>query len=226
MGSNTHAAQGGLSRDRSFIFVDLIFSALYRKTIAELGSFSREREANMQDLSQKINDSTFEVPTLIIEPFFKGGQSWVFVQWFAECSPIASVKNKAGDTLIETFQHTQFRFPVLVSRHDECWMGRPDLFKVVLLGQVQDLPNGMIIPRLGENDDWLLWVVSSHYGIETRNGRGPASFAVPLKIMFGHHICGIITPKKYYDSTVIDREKETFMRQGRQWSSCALRLNG
>lgn len=167
---------------------------------------------------RKICEVDVEVPTIIIEPFFKGGKPRIFVQWFAEFSPTVSVKHELWEAFVKKFQRMQFRFPALVSLDDSCWMGRPDLFKVVLLGQVQDLRNRATVLRLGKDDDWILWVVSSHYGMKTQYGEGPASFYIPLKIMLGDQVRGLITPKKYYDSAVIDQEREAFEQQGRRWS--------
>lgn len=176
---------------------------------------------------RKICEVSVEVPTIIIEPFLKGGKPRIFVQWFADFFPIPSTKHESWDALVKKFRGMQFRFPVLASLDDKCWMGHPELFKVVSLGQVQDWPNKAAIPELGTPDDWILWVTSSHYGVRTQSGDGPASFVMPLKTMSGDQVCGLITPQKYCDIRVIDREREVFERQGYGWSLRGLKsLNG
>ncbi|MHB8709953.1 MAG: hypothetical protein ACYC6X_00100 [Minisyncoccota bacterium] len=173
---------------------------------------------------RKICEINVEVPTIIIEPFFKGGKSMIFVQWFAEFSSIVPTKHKFLDTFVKKFQRMQFRFPVLVSLKDECWMGRPDLFRVVMLGQISDLLWETGVPDSYEKDDWISSVVSSHYGVKTRDWEGPVSFEIPLKVMSIDQVCCRITPKKYYDTTVLDREKKVF-----EWQELGVpekRLNG
>ena len=167
---------------------------------------------------RRICEGDVEIPTLIIEPFFKGGEPEVFVQWFANLSPTNPLNHEFWDALARKFQRMQFRFPIRAPRNDRCWMGHPELFKVVMLGQVRDWPNKVAIPRMGKDDDWILWVISSHYGRKTQSGEGPASFLMSLDVMLKYPIGGTITPKKYYDATVIDREREAFERQGRRWS--------
>ncbi|MHB8660582.1 MAG: hypothetical protein ACYC75_01400 [Minisyncoccota bacterium] len=178
-------------------------------------------------LSQrKICEVDVAVPTLILEPFSKGGEPEIFVQWFAEFSPATPMKFKSWVALVEKFRQMQFRFPVLISPKDECWMGHPELFKVVLLGQVQDLSGKVVVSDPGNDDDWALWVVSSHYGRKIQGREIPASFVISLKVMLGHHAYGLITPKKYYDAAVFDREQKAFEQQGRLWSlKCMGRLN-
>lgn len=176
---------------------------------------------------RKICEVDVEVPTIIIEPFLKGEKPKVFVQWFADFSPTDPLNRESWNTPIKKFQRMQFRFPVRVSLNDSCWMGHPELFKVVLLGQVKDWSNKAAIPRMGKDNDWILWATSSHYGIKTQSGEGPASFLMSLEVMLKHQVGGIITPKKYYDTTVIDREREAFESQGRRWSLRGSRsLNG
>jgi len=167
---------------------------------------------------RKICEADVNVPTIIIEPFYKDGEQRVFVQWFGEFSPIASTKSKSWDALVKKFQQTQFRFPLLVSLNDGCWMGRPDLFKVVLLGQVRDWPNKKVIPQMGNPDDRIVWVVSSHYGTRSKYGEGVASFYIRLEVMPFDQTGGIITPKKYYDGRVLEREDRVFKMQGYPWS--------
>ncbi len=165
----------------------------------------------------KVCELNVEVPTIIVEPFNERGELEIFVQWFAEFSAMDFLKQKFGDAVVEKFHRMQFRFPVPLSLDSMYWMGHPERFKVILLGQVQDWPNKAAIPEMGKCDSWILWVTSSHYGEETQSGDGPACFVIPLKVVLADQLCGIITPKKYCDTTVLDREKQTYRLQARAY---------
>ncbi len=158
----------------------------------------------------KVCESRVEVPTIIVEPFHEGGEPEVFVQWFADFSEIDFLQQEFGNSLVEKFEKMQFRFPVPMLPNDEHWMGHPERFKIVLFGQVQDWPNKAVVSQMGKHDAWILWVTSSHYGTETPSGDGPACFIIPLHVMLADQICGIITPKKYCDTTVLDREMQIY----------------
>ncbi len=140
------------------------------------------------------------VPTIVVEPPEQEEyQPRLAVQWFGE-----------ADVDISKFQ---FRFPVSLSFNNPGWMGHPEKFKVVLLGQVKDWPkpearDAVAKTVQGTLDTWILWVTSSHYTQQYESGEGPACFMIPFKVLLADPDCGVITPRKYCDLTVLQREKE------------------
>ena len=174
--------------------------------------------AGSEKPNRKICENDVKVPTIIVDPLRKGDENWPFVQWFADISPIGSKNLELWNGIAKRFQAMQFRFPVVIHPDDEVWMGRPELFKVVLLGQGKDLRGRSAAPHPGKDDDWVVWLVSSHYGRKTENGEVPISFTSSLGIMPSHKTHGLITPRKYYDPEVYNREHEAVERQAHPWS--------
>lgn len=140
----------------------------------------------------KVCDHNVEVPTILVEPLKAGGKPEVFVQWFGEARGI-------------DLGEMQFRFPVPIPPDNLYWMGHPEFFYVVLLGQVKDWPRQDVIRSVadsvarGNTDARIIWLASSH----CRTGSEPTSFVTPMNIMLADGICGIITPRKYYDPSVL-----------------------
>lgn len=164
---------------------------------------------------QKVYEVNVEVPTIIVEPPYEGGEPEVFVQWFAEFSKIESLKRKHGDTFSERLRQMQFSFPVPIPVDDVHWMGHPEYFKVILLGQLKDWPDEVAeISKSGSPDSWILWVTSSYYGGPTSGGdNSQACFYIPLKsIVLADETLGLITPRKYCDVAVLDQEREAYQR--------------
>lgn len=175
-------------------------------------------EINHTEVQRKLCERDVEVPTIITEPLFKGGRTWIFVQWFADISPIGSKNLELWNGIAKRFQAMQFRFPVVIDLNDEIWMGKPELFKVVLLGQGKDLRGKSTVPHPGKDDDWVVWLASSYYGTEIENREVPISFSSRLGMMPSHRTYGLITPRKYYNPEVYNREEEAFGLQARRWS--------
>ena len=142
----------------------------------------------------KTCDHNVEVPTILVEPLKAGGKPEVFVQWFGEALGV-----DLGDI--------QFRFPVPMLPDALQWMGHPELFYVVLLGQVKDWPRQDVIQSVADSDTKghadarIIWLASSH----CRTGSQPVSFVMPMTIMLADGICGIITPRKYCDLSVLEK---------------------
>lgn len=154
----------------------------------------------------KVCQKNVEVPTILVEPFNPDGDPEVFVQWFGEAQGI----DLGG---------IQFRFPVPVSTNALRWMGHPELFKVILFGQVKDWPKKEAIRAIvdlvakGSLNAWILWVTSYHYGTQHSDGPGPACFVVPMTVMLADGVCGVVTPRKYCDTSILDHKNEKFRQQ-------------
>jgi len=137
------------------------------------------------------------IPTLLVEPFRPGDERLeVFVQWF-------------GESECADLEGMQFRFPVPCPPHATQWMGHPELFKVIMIGQVKDWPNKEGVNAVaatikGSIDSWILFVVSSHFTMEHDSGDGPVCFMVPMTITLADGSCGIIQPKKFCDMSILN----------------------
>lgn len=152
----------------------------------------------------KVCERNVEVPAILVVPSpEEDGEPEVVVQWFGEAEDM-------------DLGEMQFLFPVPVSADALAWMNHPELFKVILLGQIKDWPTKEAVQAVADSfakgnvDAWILWVTSSHYGTKHRSGVGPACFAVRMNILLADGVCGVITPRKYCDVTVLDRENERF----------------
>jgi hypothetical protein len=141
-----------------------------------------------------------EVPTILVEPFNpeEGGELEIFVQWFGESESV----NLDG---------MQFRFPVPSSPDSICWMNHPEIFKVIMFGQVKDWPKKEVVQTVadtvakGDLEAWIIWLTSSHYSTRTPSGVGPACFIIPMTVVLGDSF-GIIKPKSYCDMSVLEEE--------------------
>lgn len=151
----------------------------------------------------KVCERNVEVPTILVEPFIAGGKPEVLVQWFGE----AEGNDLAG---------MQFRFPVLLDPDDCHWMSHPELFSVIFFGQAKDWPTEKTSQDVidlvvkGDSNAWIFWIASSHYGIQQGNGSVPACFVLPMPVMLGDGVVGVIRPKKFCDVAVLDRVKKEF----------------
>lgn len=139
------------------------------------------------------------VPTIFTETQGppSGIDEFVSVQWFGIAQGVEL--------------DLQFRFPLPLSWDRHGWMGEFTDYEVVFLGQVRDWPAktsvAMEIARQstdGDMDAWLMWVVSS---VNLAN-EGPASFVLPMPTLLADSGCGIITPRRYYDLSVLTRAEE------------------
>lgn len=160
----------------------------------------------------KVCQPNVEVPTILVEPFDpeESDKPEIFVQWF-------------GESDIADLEGMQFRFQVPSSPDSTCWMNHPELFKVILLGQVKDWPKKEVAQRVadmvnkGDLETWIVWLTSSHYSIETPGGIGPACFIMPMTIVLADYF-GIINPKKYFDMNVLEEERwKVFQRAQSAW---------
>ncbi len=142
----------------------------------------------------KVCEKNVEVPTIVLPQEREG----VWLQWF-------------GDATGAELAEMQFLFPIPLDENAMEWMGHPELFKVIMVGQIKDWPMKEAVRKIAEAtkkdvESWVLWVVSSHYQI-----RGdPACFIVPLPAMLGDGECGVITPHRYCDTDVLERESEKY----------------
>ncbi|MEK7521408.1 MAG: hypothetical protein AAB599_01220 [Patescibacteria group bacterium] len=102
----------------------------------------------------------------------------------------------------------QFFFPTTKSPENIDWMNHPERFQVVFVGPVSDWPNPAAVSNFGMRfNEYLLWVASSHYETE----RGPACFAIPLKVTLADLEAGlIIKPKLYSDLEVLEEVKAEY----------------
>jgi len=160
----------------------------------------------------KVCKRNVAVPTILVEPFKPGGENQVFVQWFGEANGI-------------DLGERQFRFDVPISVDSVHWMGHPEIFKIIMLGQVKDWPKKEAVQEIaqgvtkGDLDAYILWVVSTHFQIENDSGPGPSTFVVWMNIMLGDPNCGIIRPRGYCDTLVLDRENKKSEASNKR-SSC------
>ncbi len=121
------------------------------------------------------------------------------IQWF-------------GRAKVRLPEDSQFLFPVLTNPDSIEWIHKPQLFRVVFLGQIKDWPKpeavqSMIEAFRGNNETWIAWLVSSIVGMQHSDGIGPASFAVKVALL-GDGNCGIITPQPYTNMEVLAEENQ------------------
>jgi len=119
------------------------------------------------------------------------------IQWF-------------GQAEVPLPEESQFLFPVLTDDKAIEWVGKPNRFRVVFLGQIKDWPKpetiqSMVEAMKGDLETWIVWLVSSIVGMEHSDGIGPASYAVKIALL-GDGNCGIITPKPYTNMEVLAEE--------------------
>jgi hypothetical protein len=150
---------------------------------------------------QKICEKNVEVPTILVEPFQEGGKPEVFVQWFGESS--------TGMNLGEM----QFRFPLPAPADSHCWLGHPELCKVIMVGQVRNWPKPEAAQGIadmatkGNLDALAIFIAATHYSRLCSDGRaGPACFVFEMTIHLADGIYCAITPRPYCDMSVLEEE--------------------
>ncbi len=159
-----------------------------------------------------------KAPTIIVEAPSKNGEREIFVQWFAEFSwvGVESMEQERRNAFLERFQQMQLLFPVPLSSTDDSWIGHPEWFQVILLGQLKDWPTRVVDrPEVDDLDIWVLLVISSRYGgVTVSGGDEPACFYIPFTDPWPTDpTLGAITPRKYCNTTVLAKERERYKRR-------------
>ena len=151
--------------------------------------------------------TTVEIPTILVEPSQdpKKKKLEILVQWYGEAEGV-------------DLENRQFKFPLIASVHEPRWMSHPERFGVIMIGQVKEWPKKEAVQAIadmafeGDQEGWLIWVVSTHYTVNGPSGEGPACFFLPWQVMLGDPNVGVISPRKYVDTTVLDRANEKVSR--------------
>jgi len=151
---------------------------------------------------QKVCEKNVKVPTILVEPFQEGGKPEVFVQWFGE----SSTGRKLGEM--------QFRFPLPAPVDSHCWMGHPELCKVVMVGQVKNWPKPEAAQSIadmaakGNLDALIIFIVATHYSTLSGGRTGTACFVFEMTIQLADGIYCVITPRPYCDMSVLEEEND------------------
>lgn len=148
-----------------------------------------------------------EVPTVLVEPDRdpsngrRNPDPKIFVQWYGEAEGV-------------DLQNQQFKFPLISDIYEPRWMSQPELFKTIMIGQVKEWPKKEAVKAIadmafeGNQEGWIIWLVSTHYRVRNPSGEGPPCFFLPWRVMLADPVVGVITPRKYLDLSVLDRANE------------------
>jgi hypothetical protein len=121
----------------------------------------------------------------------------VLLQWYGNPTGLDYL---GGDQAAaeQAFNESQFHFPVTSDIYATHWMGHPERFRVVSIGQVKDWPNPSVQELLGNPEDWIVYIASTHYKVSHPSGQDvPKCLLIPLRIFLADQVYGVITPKKY-----------------------------
>lgn len=152
------------------------------------------------------SDGHITVETGSMPPLGKDEHRVVAIQWFGEAENV-------------DLEGRQFYFTLTKGPGDICWRGRPENFQVIFLGPVSLWPNqdavaDMAAQMTDDNREGLVvWVASPHYQAWHSSGWGPASFALPFRILLADPVVGVIQPRFFSDMTVMDRVNKEFEHQ-------------
>ncbi len=132
-----------------------------------------------------------EIPTIIVDQIVIGEnhpRNAVFIQWFGEA--------------VRLTENFQFLFELCIEPNNIHWMGHPEEFKVVFLGQIKNWPKPEVSQKIadeiaeGNLEQTVAWLCSHHYQQRYESGIGPGSFTVPV-VLLGDPNIGLISPKTY-----------------------------
>lgn len=138
------------------------------------------------------------VPTIVGRLALTGnGDVQLCVQWFGQSDNLESLAAEYGRVVTQAFNKAQFLFPILLKANNTIWMGHPERFEVISIGQIKDWPNQNVIPQLGDPEEWLLYISATHYKTAGSNGIEHPAFAIPLSVWIADGIYGVIKPQKY-----------------------------
>ncbi|MFZ2187293.1 MAG: hypothetical protein WAV46_01540 [Candidatus Moraniibacteriota bacterium] len=151
---------------------------------------------------------TVLVPTISVERLTENEKPYICVQWFGEAACLPGLTEEYGSIVAKTFAAAQFLFLVPIASDAYIWVNHPERFQVISLGQAKDWPNQEAVIARGNPEEWILYVTATHYATAQPSGDGPPAFAIPLNVMLGDGMYGIITPRKYADFTVAERAAE------------------
>ncbi len=138
------------------------------------------------------------IPTLMVGRMKEDEEPSVLLRWYG-WNPMGL--DYLGEDKAEAeaaFNESQFHFPVSSDVNATHWMGHPELFRVVSIGQVKDWPNMSIRQHFTNPEDWILYIASTHYTMPHPSGRDvPNCLLVPLRVFLAEQMYGVIMPKKY-----------------------------
>jgi hypothetical protein len=139
-----------------------------------------------------------KVPTLVVAPPPMGNELELWVQWFGEGREVGPDE--------------QFLFPVPLELTSMMLMGHPELCNVVMLGKAKDWPRKDVVPQIARmakgEENWILWIVATHYTQQYPSGPGPGCAIVPMNIILVDEMRGIISPRHFLDMEVLNRENQ------------------
>ncbi len=150
--------------------------------------------------------SSVTIPTIRVVPKLRDEGKEVVVQWFGRSEALGWMVQSFGDEASKVFEAAQFHFPVHVAVDNIRWMGEPEEFQVIFIGQLKDWPNEEAISHFKlPPETWMLYITATHYTVRQPDGNtGPPMFAIPLTIMLVDRVYGVITPKPYQDLAVAE----------------------
>lgn len=121
------------------------------------------------------------------------GSPIIFLQWFGSCYSGFGIFGEGQGQAEKAFKEAQFRFPIHSDPNGVYWMGHPENFQVVSIGQAKDWPNQQAASAFGDPETWILYVASTFFRINDQ----PAAYVVPLQIFLADPLYGVIMPAKF-----------------------------
>jgi len=157
-----------------------------------------------------------EVPTLRLQPRGHGyphrppefeGQKEIVVQWF-------------GETREGKLKDLQFAFPLMTKPDSAYWFGRPEWFRVVMLGALKRWPNKGALANMVRDgrspDEVTVYVITSQIGLDDgRGGSRPAALLIGVALL-GDPIHGVITPREFSNWDIPKEEIDKLSRLGQR----------
>ncbi|MBU2566561.1 hypothetical protein KKG46_03305 [Patescibacteria group bacterium] len=108
----------------------------------------------------------------------------------------------------------QFLFPLALDEDSPIWIVQPNDFNVVYVGLAKNWPIEEAAPSvieqvcLGDENSFVIWMVSSKLVAQQPSGSGPVSLAFKMHIMLGDGVVGIIKPREFCDMNVLRQAEE------------------
>lgn len=137
-------------------------------------------------------ETSVTTPVLIVGQDLDGSPI-IFLQWFGDCYSGFEMFCEERGQAEKAFKEAQFRFPIHSDPNRIEWMGHPESFQVVSIGQVKDWPNQQAATTFGNPEAWILYVASTFYRINNQ----PAAYVVPLQIFLADPLYGLVMPAKF-----------------------------
>lgn len=121
----------------------------------------------------------------------------IVVQWFGESEGVE-------------LQNLQFAFPLPSDPDAIQWFGRPEWFRVVMLGPLKNWPNPRGLEMFLEQglslDSIVLYVITSQIGMDDGHGGVRPAAHLTTVAFLGDPLYGVIAPREYADWEVSKEE--------------------